>query len=44
MPSNVQSLLIETIANIATHAGTPELRNTYFSSLSNAIEVMLNHF
>jgi hypothetical protein len=42
MPSNVQSLLIETIASIATHAGTVELRNTYFSGLSNAIELQLS--
>ena len=39
MPSDVQSLLVETIATIASHASTPELRNQYFTSLSNSIEV-----
>ena len=42
MPPNIQSILIETIANIATHAEPAELRNTYFSSLSNAIDLQLS--
>jgi hypothetical protein len=41
LPCSVQSLFVETIATIATHANTEEKRNLYFSHLSLAIDVCL---
>lgn len=39
LPSTIHSPLIETVASIASHATSPELRTQFFSSLSTTIEV-----
>jgi hypothetical protein len=44
LPSTVHSPLIETIATIASHATSVELRAQFFSSLSSTIEVSIFYY